>query len=276
MSEDVLAWHFVGDALRDGRPIPADGVTLKHKGKLELCASGLHASERLIDALNYAPGPILCRVQMGGTIKKESDKLVARQRTILWRVNSTDVLRKFARQCALDVAHLWNMPPVVRQYLETGDENLRAAAKAAASDAARAAASDAARAAASAAASDAARAAASAAAKYAASAAAKYAARDAASAAAWAAAWDAARAAARAAASAAARDAAWDAAKDAARDAAWDAAWAAAWDAAWDAAKDAARDAAWDAAWAAAWDAAWDAQNTRLTEMVMALAPEGS
>jgi hypothetical protein len=132
MSKDVLAWHFVGDTLRDGRPIPADGVTLKHKGKLELCASGLHASERIIDALKYAPGPILCRVQMGGTTKKESDKLVARQRTILWRVNSTDVLRKFARQCALDVAHLWNMPPVVRQYLETGDERLRAAASSAA------------------------------------------------------------------------------------------------------------------------------------------------
>ena len=136
MSKDVLAWHFVGDALRDGRPIPADGVTLKHKGKLELCASGLHASERLIDALQYAPGPILCRVKMGGTIKKESDQLVARQRTILWRVNSTDVLRKFARQCALDVAHLWNMPPVMKQYLETGDESLRATAWAAARDAA--------------------------------------------------------------------------------------------------------------------------------------------
>ena len=220
MSKDVLAWHFVGDALRDGRPIPVDGVTLKHKGKLELCASGLHASERLIDALNYAPGPILCRVQMGGTIKKESDKLVARQRTILWRVNSTDVLRKFARQCALDVAHLWNMPPVMKQYLETGDERLRAAA----SDAA------------------------------------------------WAAARDAARAAASDAARAAASDAASDAARDAARAAAWAAAWAAASDAASDAASVAARAAASDAAWAAA----SDAQNTRLTEMVMALALEGS
>jgi hypothetical protein len=137
MSKEVLAWHFVGDALRDGRPVPADGVTLKHKGKLELCASGLHASERLIDALEYAPGPILCRVQMGGTIKKDSYKLVARQRTILWRIDSTDVLRKFARQCALDVAHLWNMPPVMRQYLETGDESIRDAAWAATRDAAR-------------------------------------------------------------------------------------------------------------------------------------------
>ena len=216
MSKKVLAWHFVRDALRDGRPVPADGVTLKHKGKLELCASGLHASERLIDALQYAPGPILCRVQMGGTIKKESDKLVARQRTILWRVDSTDILRKFARQCALDVAHLWDMPPVVRQYLETGDESIRAAA----GNAARAAARDAADAAAG----------------------------------------NAARAAARAAA----RDAAWAAAWDAASAAAW----AAAWDAAWDAAS--------AAAWAAAWDAASDAQNTHLTEIAMALAPEKS
>jgi hypothetical protein len=195
-------------------------VTLKHKGKLELCASGLHASERLIDALEYAPGPILCRVQMGGTIKKESDKLVARQRTILWRIDSTDVLRKFARQCALDVAHLWNMPPVVRQYLETGDESLRAAA----SDAA------------------------------------------------WAAAGAAAGAAASAAAWAAASDAASDAASAAARDAARDAARAAAWGAA----RDAASDAAWAAAGAAARAAARDAQNTRLTIMVMALAPEKS
>ena len=155
MSKEVLAWHFVGDALRDGRPVPADGVTLKHKGKLELCASGLHASERIIDALGFAPGPILCRVQMGGTIKKDSDKLVARQRTILWRIDSTDVLRKFARQCALDVAYFWDMPPVVRQYLETGDESVKAAAWAAASAAAWAAARDAARAAASAAAKDA-------------------------------------------------------------------------------------------------------------------------
>jgi hypothetical protein len=240
MSKDVLAWHFVGDALRDGRPIPADGVTLKHKGKLELCASGLHASERLIDALQYAPGPILCRVQMGGTIKKESDKLVARQRTILWRIDLTDVLRKFARQCALDVAHLWNMPFVVRQYLETGDKSIRAAAWDAAWTSAMATA--------------------------------WASARDAASAAARAAANDAARAAANDAAS----DAAGAAASDAAGAAASAAARAAANDAARAAANDAANDAAWAAARAAASDAARAAQNTRLTEMVMALAPEGS
>lgn len=163
----VLAWHFVGAALRDGSPIPADGVTLKFSGRLELCASGFHASRRLIDALQYAPGGTLCRVECGGTIEEGGDKLVCRQRTILWRVDSTDFLRLFARQCALDVLHLWNAPDVVRQYLETGNEKLRAAAGAAARAAAWYAAWDAvwdaARAAAWYAAGDAARAAAGAA-----------------------------------------------------------------------------------------------------------------
>ena len=220
MTAPTLAWHFVGATLRDGRPIPADGETLKHKGKLVLCESGLHASERLIDALQYAPGWTLCRVRMSGTIKRETDKLVARERTILWRIDATDVLRTFARRCALDVAHLWDMPPIVRQYLETGDGSIKAAAWDAAWDAAMDAAMDAA--------------------------------------------WDAARDAARDAAMAAARDAAMDAARDVAMDAARDAARDAAWAAAWDAAR------------AAAWAAARDAQNINLTEMVMALAPEGA
>ena len=32
-----LAWHFVSDTLRDGRPVPADGVTLRHSGPLVIC-----------------------------------------------------------------------------------------------------------------------------------------------------------------------------------------------------------------------------------------------
>lgn len=30
------AYHFVGDKLRDGSPVPADGVKLIHTGKLKL------------------------------------------------------------------------------------------------------------------------------------------------------------------------------------------------------------------------------------------------
>jgi len=191
MSEAILGWHFVGESLRDGRPIPDDGVTLQHGGELALCKSGLHASIRIIDALNYAPGATICRVRCGGIIVESDDKIVASKRTILWRVDGDSLLREFARTCAMDVIHLWEAPPIVRQYLETGDTSLRPAAQNAAWAAARAAARDAAWAAARAAARDAARAAAQAA---------------------RAAAWDAAQAA-RAAAWDAARPAAWDAAR---------------------------------------------------------------
>ena len=195
MSKTILAWHFVGAALRDGRPLPADGETLTHAGPLVICESGLHGSRRLIDALQYAPGATICRTRHGGKIIEQDDKLTSSKRTILWRVSGDTLLRDFARACARDVLHLWRAPAVVREWLETGAPALRAAARDAARDAAKAAAWDAARAAARAAAGGAAGAAA----------------RDVARDAARAAARDVARDAARAAARAAARDVAWDA-----------------------------------------------------------------
>ncbi len=125
------AWHFVGDTLRDDRPVPKDGEKLVHDGELVMCESGLHASERIIDALQYASGSTICRVGVGGEILKSDDKLVATERTILWRVDGENLLRKFARLCALDVVHLWDAPDVVLEYLNTGDEKLRDAAWAA-------------------------------------------------------------------------------------------------------------------------------------------------
>jgi hypothetical protein len=52
----MIAWHFCGDTLRDGRPIPPDGEKLIHDGELVMCVSGLHASKNILDALTYAPG----------------------------------------------------------------------------------------------------------------------------------------------------------------------------------------------------------------------------
>ena len=131
------AYHFVGETLRDGSPVPADGVTLKHAGPLVLRKSGLHASRHVWQALEYAPGPILCRVYSGGEIvePKDEDKLVSTERTIICRIDATDLLRAFARQCALDVIDLWEAPDVVRRYLETGDESIRETALEAAREA---------------------------------------------------------------------------------------------------------------------------------------------
>lgn len=135
MSDTILAWHFVGDTLRDGTPVPSDGETIRVEGKIVLCQHGLHASERVTDALRYAPGPVICRVEVSGTMVWSDDKLAASSRTILWRLDretSVRVLWEFARWCALSVAHLWDMPAVVREYLETGDETKCNAANAAA------------------------------------------------------------------------------------------------------------------------------------------------
>ena len=128
MTEKVLAWHFVGATLRDGRQVPADGELLRHEGPLVMCESGLHASVRIIDALQYANGATICRVQCGGEIEHDDDKLVCNERTILWRIDGTNLLRHFARECASDVSYLWDMPAIVRQYLETGGAPIKASA----------------------------------------------------------------------------------------------------------------------------------------------------
>ena len=205
----MRAWHFA-EATPDGSYVTTTGglpvvvgETLRHAGPLVMCHSGLHASTDAMDALRYARGPVACRVECGGDVEQGDDKLVCRERTALWTYDATDVLRHFARLCALDVVGLWDAPPVVVRYLRGGNEALRTAAW------------DSARAAAWAATWESIRAAV----------------RGAARAAARAAAWAAARDAARAAAQAAARDAAWDAAWAAVRDAARAAAWAA--DSAW-------------------------------------------
>ena len=127
----ILAWHFAAKTLRDGRPIPIDGELLRHEGELVLCERGLHASRRILDALSYAPGNTLCRVKIGGKIIIDVNKIVASERTIIWRIDARDVLQRFARCQALGVAHLWRMPAVVRSFLETGEESLRRVAHAA-------------------------------------------------------------------------------------------------------------------------------------------------
>ena len=197
-SQFIDAWWFEPAYGRlqfdDGRK-PIKGRTHKVKCDPVLCESGLHASVRLIDALQYATSDVVWRVQLGGTIVHGNDKCAATERKYIHRIDIEAELFQFSRWSALQVIHLWDAPAVVREFLETGNDALRAAAR----DAARAAPWDSARASAWDAARDAARAAA----------------RDAASAAAW----DSARAAARAAAWDSARAAAWNAARAAARDA---------------------------------------------------------
>ena len=151
------------------------------------CERGFHASERAIDALNYAQGPWVSRVTLGGEIvPHDGDKLCASERTHHGFADATMVLHEFACWCAEQALKAerkagrepdprsWKAIKVKRQWMK-GKATIEEL------DAAGAAAWDAA--------GDAARAAAGAAAWDAAWAAAGAAAWDAAGAAAWAAAW---------------------------------------------------------------------------------------
>ena len=133
----MLAWHFVDKSLRDGHPVPPDGERLTASGPANICESGLHASERVLDALKYAPGNTICRVECDEVTERQGDKLVCGARTIVWRIDGEEVLRAFARRVALDVADKWDMPPEVRKFLETGNDSLRIAARGAAREASR-------------------------------------------------------------------------------------------------------------------------------------------
>jgi len=124
-------YHFHGLTLRDGRRLPPIGVKLVHTGPLVMCESGLHASPRIIDALEYAPGHILDGVILSGERIDDHDKSVARERTRVWSLDAETLLREFACWAALQVVHLWDAPPIVVEYLTTGDVIIADAARAA-------------------------------------------------------------------------------------------------------------------------------------------------
>tara|TARA_R100000951_G_scaffold81826_1_gene69534 strand:- start:806 stop:1519 length:714 start_codon:yes stop_codon:yes gene_type:complete len=215
----MRAFYFAPEDNRlrygDGREIVV-GETHTVDATPKCCEVGLHASKRVIDALKYAPSPNLYIVELGGEIDENDDKVSAQARRYIASIDTTAILRDFAKRQALINIKL--IKPYAKDYdvimafLE-GDESKREAAWAAAEAAwaaARAAEWTAARSAARVAAAEAAARAAEGTAWPAAEAAAR---------AAWTAwtAWPAAEAAARAAegtaAGTAARTAAWAAAE---------------------------------------------------------------
>lgn len=99
----MLAWHFLPQDRRLRYPphtLVEPGQTLRVDPPIKLCERGLHASVRALDALKYAPGPVVCRVRLGGQIKIDDDKAVATERTCLWMADATQVLHEFACWCA--------------------------------------------------------------------------------------------------------------------------------------------------------------------------------
>ncbi|MBT9176515.1 MAG: hypothetical protein DDT20_00834 [Firmicutes bacterium] len=134
------AWHFVGKTLYDGTKIPQDGVWLARPGPYVMCKSGLHASRTPFAALQYAPGEVLCRVEVREIAQEDPDKLVCASRRILARMDVSELCSYFARMQALSVIHLWDAPEVVLDWLMTGDVQYKSAARSATRSAAESAA----------------------------------------------------------------------------------------------------------------------------------------
>jgi len=109
----MLAWHFLSEDKRlgygDGRLVEV-GATLECKGDPVLCDNGMHGSVRLIDALRYASGPIVGRVEIEGDVIEGDDKLCGRRRTVLWMLDATRLLHEFACQSAEDALALVEQP----------------------------------------------------------------------------------------------------------------------------------------------------------------------
>lgn len=103
--KSISAWHWLADngLMRNGvKPRKVETFD----GVLRLCHAGLHASRDILDALQYAPGAILCRVRCSGTITECKDKLVCSRREIIRQVDAKSTLIEFARLCALRAARI--------------------------------------------------------------------------------------------------------------------------------------------------------------------------
>jgi len=108
MTKSIKAWHFLHQNCRlshgDGRLI-RPGTTVTVPGPLVLYAHGLHASRRVMDALQQAPGPIVCRVVVSGEIVEDNGILnnnifAGTRRYVEWMLDATWLLHEFACWCA--------------------------------------------------------------------------------------------------------------------------------------------------------------------------------
>lgn len=108
-------WHICpADALlghKDGRPIVV-GETLTVSGDPQVCFWGLHASERVHQALacNGVDNARLCRVRVGGKIDVGGSQIAATQRTCLAMLTQQEtdlIFRRWGIRCIRqDIWHL--------------------------------------------------------------------------------------------------------------------------------------------------------------------------
>lgn len=117
----MIAWYFAPEDRKVGVLdwMVEEGECHVLNGTLDIEKNSFRGSVRAVDALGG--GPWACIVRLGGETLQYRNTHYALERTYLRVLDATDVLNQFARDRALEVSHLWDMPEIVRQYLTTGD-----------------------------------------------------------------------------------------------------------------------------------------------------------
>jgi hypothetical protein len=105
----TLAWKFIAADHRlryshDPRILVAGETLVDPKDKItgaivthpQICESGFHASIKARDALRYAPGSHIARVEIGGRGDSQHDKICGTECKVLWISDAAQVLRRFA------------------------------------------------------------------------------------------------------------------------------------------------------------------------------------
>jgi hypothetical protein len=120
MSDKVFYWFSRSDGTTEYQTVPAAiGRTDTCECKLIPCENGMHASPTAFDALQYATGPLLWRVELSDERVEHGspvDKYAARSRTYLGCIDVDKTCRRFAAMQALSVIHLWAAPKVCKDY----------------------------------------------------------------------------------------------------------------------------------------------------------------
>ncbi len=118
----ILAYHFLKSNMYSGEglePPWKEGETRTLDGEIVICAHGYHASRMAWDALQFAPGPVLCLVEVE-PVEEHTEKLVSRSRRLIKAVNVERELREFAADCAERMLHFY-------EEAYPGDQRPRAA-----------------------------------------------------------------------------------------------------------------------------------------------------
>jgi hypothetical protein len=99
------AYHFLREDMTAGfgaePPWTVGGRREMPKAeRVALCLKGYHSSPSWLDALQYAPGPMACIVEIPSRVSKDTTKQVGRWRRLIAVADASRELRLFACDCA--------------------------------------------------------------------------------------------------------------------------------------------------------------------------------